>query len=145
VTEQLTNAEANVIKTYERMQKLHENFKVVADADSTIRKGLANRSMSPTSEAAYAAEDEAVLGAYVEVVDRVGEAMVFLKRNIKMRSAELTLRQLEAKQQRMLSDLRDEIFRLLSSGSQSVVNRGQGEFQVRRPPFTGDQIRGMGR
>lgn len=59
------------------------------------------------------------------------EAMLFLKKNIRMRSADATLRQLEQKQQKLLSDLKDEVFRLLSAGSQSIINRSHGDYHVR--------------
>ena len=76
MTEQLTLAESNVVKTYDKMRKLHEYFRVVADADAMIRKGLANRTASPTGmEALFAGDEDSSLGAYVEVVDRVQVCM----------------------------------------------------------------------
>lgn len=42
----------------------------------------------------------------------------------------MTLRQLEVKHQRLLGDMKDEIYRLLSSGSQTVIVKGQGGFMV---------------
>lgn len=141
VTEQLTTAEHNVIKAYDKMKKLHENFRIVSDADATVRKGFApNRSASPATltpsnssgEVSFEDEDP-TLAAYLEVADRVHEAMVFLRRNIKMRSADATLRQLEQKQQKLLTDLKDEVYRLLTSGSQCSIAKTHRDYQVRPP------------
>lgn len=75
MTEQLTTAEHNVIKAYDKMKKLHENFRIVADAEATARKGF-NRAGTPTNlptgsgDLSFEDEDP-TLAAYIEVVDRV--------------------------------------------------------------------------
>lgn len=71
-------------------------------------------------------EAAASLGAYLEAVDRVQEAMRFLRRNARMRSAEVTLRQLELKQQKLLADMREEVYRVLVMRSRCALALAPG-------------------
>lgn len=124
VTEQLTLAEQNVISSYNCMKEVHEHFRVANIADTVLRKGLAPSSVpSPSSTSTIIIEEESSsVGAYVEVVERVQESLAFLRRNHKMKSAESATRQLELKQQRLLTDIKNEISRLLSSGSTCIIH-----------------------
>jgi hypothetical protein len=169
VTEQLTLAEQNVIKSYDSMKHIHENFKVVAEAEAILRKGLAplpssqaqththkhqkNRASMVTiiTPAEQQLEENnnnhenenthththatntsnnnnnnnnntATLSTYIDLVDHIQEAMKFLRRNLRMRSAEVTLRQLELKQTKLLTELKEEIYRCLATGTTCTIN-----------------------
>jgi hypothetical protein len=57
----------------------------------------------------------------LETVERVQAAMRFLRRNARMRSADVALRQLELKQQKLLGDMREEVHRVLTARSRCAI------------------------
>ena len=141
---------------------MHENFRVLSEADAILRKGLhhhhhhhhhhprpsgagddddghehddggeghEHEQHHPEEEEAepaggehleHAGEETASLAAYLETVDRVQEALRFLRRNPRMRSAEVASRQLELKQQKLLADMRAEAHRVLAGRSRCAL------------------------
>lgn len=137
-------------------QQVHENFRVLSEADTVLRKGLhhTHHHHNPRPSGAgdnddghddegreheqhhpeeeevepaggehleHAGEETASLAAYLETVDRVQEALRFLRRNPRMRSAEVASRQLELKQQKLLADMRAEAHRVLASRSRCAL------------------------
>jgi hypothetical protein len=138
-------------------KQVHDNFRVVSEADAVLRKGLApshhhhhphtharpaaasaaggeegamdgeDDDEQPLPQAPSLAADEgeedtaASLAAYIETVDRVQDAMRFLRRNARMRSADVALRQLELKQHKLLGDMREEVHRVLATRSRCAL------------------------
>jgi NADH:ubiquinone oxidoreductase subunit D len=120
-----------MIKAHDRLKMIHENFRIVYDAQAMIDKGFAtNRGRG----AEALGDDEGNLEAYIEMVDRVQDALTFLNKNPHLQSAEDTITKLRPKQNEMLRALKAEIHRLLRDGSQCYINRtAGGDFQVGAP------------
>src|SRR6056297_3365069 len=128
VTEQLTRAEHHVTQSYAALRRIHKNFRVCADADVVLRKGLGAPipALSQASAPTITEEDRCALNAYMQILDRVHAALTFLRVRPRIRSGEAAIRHLDVRRSKLLAEMKEEIVRLIVQGSCCTVQGPSG-------------------